>query len=90
MKRHELFRKLIVRAPPDIVVALYQRCRPLEASGATPSWEEIVRAAQGIGIFTIEEARVFLELVPTRGVSRDRSQSLESTPSTKRTGSAES
>jgi hypothetical protein len=66
MKRHDLFRRLILRAPPDLVAAIYQRCRPLEASGAIPSWEEIVRAAQGIGIFTTEEASAFLHLVVDR------------------------
>ena len=45
-----LFRGLIFRAPPDLVAAIYERVR--RADGESPSWQEIVGAAQDLGIFT--------------------------------------
>lgn len=63
MKHHDLFRRLISRAPP----AIYERVRSRErANGEPPSWQEITGAAQGLGIFTTEEANAFLHLVGDR------------------------
>lgn len=64
MLGQDLLRKLIVKAPPDLVAAIYtlvRRGREIEGEG--PSWKEIVRAAQELGIFTAEEGLEFLKLV---------------------------
>lgn len=67
MKRHDLFRRLISRAPPDVVAAIYERVRRGDrVNGESPSWQAIVGAAQGLGIFTSEEASAFLHLVVDR------------------------
>ena len=67
MKRHDLFRRLISRAPPDVVAAIYERVRSRDrANGEPPSWQEITGAAQGLGIFTTEEANAFLHLLGDR------------------------
>jgi hypothetical protein len=67
MKHHDLFRRLISRAPPDVVAAIYERVRRRDGvNGESPSWQEIVGAAQGLGIFTTEEANAFLHLVVDR------------------------
>ncbi len=43
MTGHELLRKLIVRAPLDLVTAIYARVRlGREGEGEGPSWQEIV------------------------------------------------
>lgn len=65
MTGQELLRKLIVRAPPDLVAAIYERLRPSRDSEG-PSWPEIVRAAQGLGIFSADEARAFRQLLANR------------------------
>jgi hypothetical protein len=67
MKHHDLLRRLILRAPPDVVAAIYERARRRDrTNGESPSWQEIVGAAQGLGIFTTEEASTFLHLVVDR------------------------
>lgn len=58
MKR-DLIRKLIVRAPPDLVAAIYER----GMQGKGPSWPQIVQEAQVLGIFTAEEAVACIELI---------------------------
>ena len=64
MTPQELLRRLITRAPPDVLAAIYERVR--EVRGKGPSWAEIARAAQGLGIFTPEEANAFLRLLGDR------------------------
>ncbi|MFQ5990085.1 MAG: hypothetical protein ACE5K9_09245 [Candidatus Methylomirabilales bacterium] len=67
MKGQELLRKLIVRAPPDLLAAIYERVRSRntdQAEGAT--WEGIAGQAQEVGIFTPEEAVAFLQLIAKR------------------------
>lgn len=59
MKGNELLRKLFFEGPPDLVATIYERERLREG----PSWGEIVRRAEGLGIFTREEARMFLRFV---------------------------
>jgi hypothetical protein len=59
MMKQNLMRKLIVRAPPDLVGAIYARCLGREG----PSWPEIIRAVQDLGIFTEVEALAFLQLI---------------------------
>ena len=67
MNNRELSRKLVLRAPPDLLAAVYARVRGREQKGVeVPSWPEIVRAAQRLGIFTAAEARAFLEVVNDR------------------------
>lgn len=64
MPGHDLHRKLIVKAPLDLVAAIYTRVRQSrEGTGEGPSWKEIVRAAQELGIFTPEEGVEFLKLL---------------------------
>lgn len=64
MPGQELLRKLIVKAPPDLVAAIYTLVRQgKEIEGEGPSWKEIVRAAQDLGIFTPEESAEFMQLV---------------------------
>lgn len=65
MTGQDLLRKLIVRAPPDLVTAIYERLRR-SGDSEGPSWLEIVRAAQGLGIFSADEARALLQLLPNR------------------------
>ncbi len=70
MTGHKLLRKLIVRAPLDLVTAIYAQVRlgkEGEGEGEGPSWQEIVRAAQDLGIFTPEEGNQFLRLI-SKGV----------------------
>ncbi len=68
MMGHELLRKLIVRAPLDLVTAIYARVRlGREGGGEGPSWQEIAHAAQDLGIFTPEEGNQFLRLI-SKGV----------------------
>jgi hypothetical protein len=64
MPGQELLRKLIVKAPPDLVAAIYTLVRRgREVQGEGPSWKEIVRAAQDLGIFTPDEGVEFIKLV---------------------------
>jgi len=52
MNPEQLLRKLIVRAPPDLFAAICISDRARRAGDAPrPSWEEIVRAAEELGIF---------------------------------------
>jgi len=58
---------MIFRAPPDLVAAIYERVQRRDrANGESPAWQEIVGAAQGLCIFTTEEANAFLHLVVDR------------------------
>lgn len=67
MKGQELLRKLIVRAPPDLLAAIYERVRCRDADqGKGATWEGIAGQAQEIGIFTTEEAVAFLQLIAER------------------------
>lgn len=63
MWEQDLIRKLVVSAPQDLLEAIY--ARGLRREG--PSWTEIVRAAQALGIFTAEEAAACLELTSRKG-----------------------
>jgi hypothetical protein len=67
MTGEKLLRKLIVRAPPDLLAAICVSDRARRAGGAPrPSWEEIVRAAEELGIFTAEEAAACLAAIYSR------------------------
>jgi hypothetical protein len=59
MREEDLIGKLIVGAPPDLLDAIYARCLGREG----PSWPEIIRAVQDLGIFTEVEALAFLQLI---------------------------
>lgn len=64
MSGQDLLRRLIVKAPPDLVAAIYtlvRRGREIEGEG--PSWKEIICAAQDLGIFTPEESVEFIKLI---------------------------
>ena len=75
MKDHDLVRRLILRAPPDLVDAVYEQVRRhKEVSGKVPCWPRIARAAQGLGIFTTDEARAFLKMLLGRGVDGEERQ----------------
>lgn len=63
MWEEDLIRKLVVNAPHDLLEAIY--ARGLRREG--PSWPEIVRAAQALGIFTAEEAVLCLQLTNREG-----------------------
>ncbi len=64
MMGQELLRKLIIRAPPDLLAAIYERSRrSTEVKEEGPSWQEIVCAAQALEIFTAEESLAFLQIV---------------------------
>ena len=62
MWEEDLIRKLVVNAPHDLLEAIY--ARGLHREG--PSWAEIVRWAQELGIFTAEEAMLCLKLAANR------------------------
>lgn len=62
MWEEDLIRKLVVNAPHDLLEAIY--ARGLQREG--PSWPEIVRRAQELGIFTAEEATLCLKLTANR------------------------
>lgn len=62
MWEEDLIRKLVVNAPHDLLEAIY--ARGLHREG--PSWPEIVRSAQALGIFTAEEATLCLKLTANR------------------------
>jgi len=62
MWEEDLIRKLVVNAPHDLLEAIY--ARGLQREG--PSWPEIVRRAQELGIFTAEEATLCLQLTTNR------------------------
>lgn len=64
MWEEDLIRKLVVSAPHDLLEAIY--ARGLRREG--PSWPEIVREAQALGIFTAEEAVLCLQLTNREGV----------------------
>ncbi|MFQ5804288.1 MAG: hypothetical protein ACE5JQ_15465, partial [Candidatus Methylomirabilales bacterium] len=71
MWKQDLIRKLVVSAPHDLLEAIY--ARGLRREG--PSWAEIVREAQALGIFTAEEAAACLQLANREGaVNNSRSQ----------------
>jgi hypothetical protein len=65
MKGYEIIEKLVFRAPPDLMASIYMRERLREG----PSWDEILRTAEDLGILTREEARVLLQYVG--GLRRD-------------------
>ncbi len=71
MPGQELLRRLIVKAPPDLVAAIYTLVRRgSEFGGEELSWKEIVRAAQDLGIFTPEEGVEFIKLVTNGPIER--------------------
>lgn len=57
MKGDELIRKLVVRAPRDLMAAIYERERLREGQ----SWPDILGVAQELGILTPEEAWELLQ-----------------------------
>jgi hypothetical protein len=59
MKGQDVIRKLIFQAPPDLMAAIYERERLREG----PSWDEILRTAEDLGVLTREEARMLLQCV---------------------------
>ena len=59
MKGNELLRKLFFEGPPDLVSTIYERERLREG----PSWDEILRTAEDLGVLTGEEARMLLQYV---------------------------
>jgi hypothetical protein len=67
MNPEQLLRKLIVRAPPDLfaVICISDRARRT-GDAPRPSWEEIVRAAEELGIFTAEAAAACLAAIYSR------------------------
>ncbi len=70
MWEQDLIRKLVVSAPHDLLEAIYTR--GLRREG--PSWAEILREAQALGIFTAEEAAACLQLTNREGaVNNSRS-----------------
>ena len=59
MKGYDIIRKLVFRAPPDLMATIYERERLREG----PSWDEILRTAEDLGVLTGEEARMLLQYV---------------------------
>jgi hypothetical protein len=59
MKGYEVIQKLIPRAPPDLMATIYKRERLREG----PSWDEILRRAEDLGVLTRDEARILLQYV---------------------------
>jgi hypothetical protein len=59
MKGYEIIEKLVFRAPPDLMATIYKRERLREG----PSWDEILRTAEKLGILTREEVRVLMQYV---------------------------
>lgn len=64
MKGKDLARKLIVQAPPDLLVDIYGKTRWLkEAGDRKRGWRLIVDRARVLGIFTAQESESFLQFV---------------------------
>lgn len=64
MNGHELLRRLIVRAPPDLLADIYGKARfRKEAGHHEVAWRMIVDRARMLGIFTAEEGERFLNFV---------------------------
>jgi hypothetical protein len=59
MKGYEVIQKLVSRAPSDLMATIYKRERLREG----PSWDEILRTAEDLGVLTRDEARILLEYV---------------------------
>lgn len=62
MKGRDLARKLIVQAPPDLLVDIYGKTR-LGKETSERGWRLIVDRARMLRIFTAEEGNSFLEFV---------------------------
>lgn len=64
MKEWDLIRKLIVRAPPDLLGAIYGNARLEQEVGCHKVvWRRIVDQARILGIFSAEEGESFLRFV---------------------------
>jgi hypothetical protein len=64
MSGHELLRRLIVRAPPDLLADIYENVRfRKEVVHHEVAWRMIVDRARMLGIFTAEEGERFLNFV---------------------------
>jgi hypothetical protein len=59
MKGYEVIQKLVSGAPPDLMAVIYKRERLREG----PSWDEILRTAEDLGVLTRDESRVLLQYV---------------------------
>jgi hypothetical protein len=61
MNAEQLLRKLIVRAPPDLLADIYGKTRFRKKAGQHEvAWRTIVDRARMLGIFTAEESERFL------------------------------
>ena len=64
MKGKDLARKLIVQAPPDLLVDIYGKARWFKkVSDQEKGWRLIVDRARMLGIFTAQEGESFLQFV---------------------------
>lgn len=65
MNGHELLRRLIVRAPPDLLADIYGKAHlgKKEVGHHEVAWRMIVDRARMLGIFTAEEGESFLNFV---------------------------
>lgn len=67
MKHTNLVRKLIVRAPPDLLADIYARIREgVDLHDGRVAWKEIAGKAQTLGILDATEAHTFLHFVGDR------------------------
>lgn len=89
MKGKELARKLIVQAPPDLLVDIYGKTRWFkEASDHERGWRLIVDQARMLGIFTAHEGERFLQfvadhfprIVDTKGYELEKTTETFTTP----------